>query len=654
MPNIDNSLSAHPEFERLADLLQELGIDVVRAEPGPRTGFPLVLPVSGGDQIVLELASPPLLSQFDPDTWGAAVIDATGLCVASWGLAKLSQVLHGSGTVFDTELGQYVRSAFNGVTSTVYLDGFRFSLARVESAGVAKVLVLAMDARDEQRARLQAHMSQRSAETMRRLGKALTMNQTLQPMCTAAVYEIMASVELSAVLLWVQRAEGPKLELVASVGANRAGMAALAAIDPTDGCTCIAELAAGKRTELAERDVFQNLMTSELEAKFCYLKPGGLLVLPLIINDKLIGVLELIGRAGDTTLFDQRDLFVTIAEHLALALNSALLFEGVERLATYDPLTGIANHRAMQDFLQRRLAEAERHGEELGVIMIDVDHFRSFNEEEGHDAGDAVLKMVVGVLADSIRPYDLAARYGGEEFTVIMPTLGLDGTMRVAERIREKIERLEYVTASGRTRHVSASLGCAVFPGTARDSASLLRAADQALFQAKRNGRNRVEVYQGEFTPDSSEGEDTLGPAIAEVLSVEELSEGEEVLGYATPILYHLARELRLSLAQQRLLQGLLQLAGPYAESEVGDKSFAKKIEAIPAFRAVVPSLKALGERFDGTGPQGLAGARIPLLARVASVILSLKADGGQGISSDPARFDPEIVAVATDLDEAA
>ena len=112
------------------------------------------------------------------------------------------------------------------------------------------------------------------------------------------------------------------------------------------------------------------------------------------------------------------------------------MFESVEKLAAFDPLTGIGNHRTLQEFLHRRILEAERSEGTIGAIMLDVDHFRRFNEEEGHDAGDSVLKMVADVLRACVRPYDLAARYGGEEFTVIMPGVDKETTESVAERIR--------------------------------------------------------------------------------------------------------------------------------------------------------------------------------------------------------------------------
>ncbi|HAY15062.1 MAG TPA: hypothetical protein DCY02_11410 [Armatimonadetes bacterium] len=222
----------------------------------------------------------------------------------------------------------------------------------------------------------------------------------------------------------------------------------------------------------------------------CYLPPGGLVVHPLIVGDNLLGVIEYVGRADDTAFADTVDLYQTISEHLALALHSAHLFEASERLARHDPLTGIANHRAMQDFLAK-LTE-NRNKSSVGVLMIDVDHFRKFNEEEGHDAGDEVLRLVARTLRDQVRSHDLAARYGGEEFTVILPDLDQKRTEETAERLREAISKLQYVNAAGQTRQVTASFGVANYPENGNTPSLVLKAADVALYEAKRNGRNCV------------------------------------------------------------------------------------------------------------------------------------------------------------------
>jgi diguanylate cyclase (GGDEF)-like protein len=130
----------------------------------------------------------------------------------------------------------------------------------------------------------------------------------------------------------------------------------------------------------------------------------------------------------------------------------------------------------------------------VGVIMLDVDHFKRFNDEHGHSAGDALLKELAALLRQRVRASDIACRYGGEEFTVILPEAGLEDTRRRAEALRQAAAALQVSLGPGRTAAVTISQGVAAFPANGADPSLLLREADAALYRAKRNGRNRVEV----------------------------------------------------------------------------------------------------------------------------------------------------------------
>lgn len=277
------------------------------------------------------------------------------------------------------------------------------------------------------------------------------------------------------------------MTLLASIGTNRAltDIHVLA-----EGCHCIAALAAQKQQSMLLRDVKESPLTAAIEAKVCTSDPGAAIVIPLMSAKRLIGVLELVARRGDASFLANEEILTTIAEHLTLAIHNAVLFENAERLAAHDPLTGIANHRRMQEFLAGKINEARRNGEKVAAVMVDVDHFRRFNEDEGHDAGDQVLKQVAKALDSCKRNYDLAARYGGEEFTLVLSNADKTVAHDVAERARKAIEALSYGEKT-----ITASFGCAVFPDSAVDAASLLKAADQALYEAKRQGRNRTVVF---------------------------------------------------------------------------------------------------------------------------------------------------------------
>ncbi len=628
-------------------MLGELGIRTIDDRSDEWTGFPVVLPLPDGQSLCLDLPQPAILANLDPESVGFAVLDHLGYTRKAWGIARHLPYFDKRHSALESDLASLIEGAFREIPGALYLEGYRFYASGISLGSSFDVVILVTDAQDERRARDRASRSERSANALKKIGKALTMNQTLQPLCVAAVHEIASTLELAAVLLWARASDDESLELLASVGANRQGTSLIQRLDPERGVTCVAELAASTRQPFFARSVYENLMTVELEAKLCYLKPGSVEVLPLTVGDKLIGILELVGRDADPAFAEHRELMKTVAEHLSLALYSAVLFENAERLATYDPLTGIANHRAMQDFLHRRFSEAERKRENLGVIMLDVDHFRSFNEEEGHDAGDEVLRKVVEVLRSTVRPYDLPARYGGEEFTVILPGVGAEETLAIAERIRGKIERLEYLTRSGRRRHITASLGCAVFPETSGEPNGLLKAADVALFQAKRAGRNRAVMFEGRYKEDRQPTGLDFGRLTGH-LSPTERDAGWNLADRSAPYLEHLSRELALSRAQEQMLQALLLLTPMVRNGRIGD------LEDEPEFRLLEPSLAAIEERFDGKGPEGLAGPMIPLLARILAVVLAIVEERGTPLFEDAPRFDPDLLHLIGSMDEAA
>jgi diguanylate cyclase (GGDEF)-like protein len=172
--------------------------------------------------------------------------------------------------------------------------------------------------------------------------------------------------------------------------------------------------------------------------------------------------------------------------HSALALRNARLLGENERLATRDSLTGLANRRLFDESLQREVARAQRLDTPLSLLVLDVDHFKQVNDTYGHQTGDAVLREVSDALVANTKNYDVAARYGGDEFVVLLPGCSRDDAMRVAERVRNGIARAVDEAP------VTISAGVATVPDNASDAERLLAAADAALYEAKRTGRDRV------------------------------------------------------------------------------------------------------------------------------------------------------------------
>jgi two-component system, cell cycle response regulator len=180
-----------------------------------------------------------------------------------------------------------------------------------------------------------------------------------------------------------------------------------------------------------------------------------------------------------------------------LELQEAL-FAAVEALrhqATRDALTGLLNRGLVLDGLARELHRAEREQKPLSVVIADLDHFKRINDTHGHPAGDAVLRHAADRMRSALRGYDLVGRYGGEEFLVVLPGCDPERARQVAERLREAMAAEPMPTGNAEV-HVTVSLGIACATGEGVDSVALIQAADDALYRAKANGRNRAEMAE--------------------------------------------------------------------------------------------------------------------------------------------------------------
>jgi diguanylate cyclase (GGDEF)-like protein len=225
---------------------------------------------------------------------------------------------------------------------------------------------------------------------------------------------------------------------------------------------------------------------------------GGRLCMPLVTQGEVIGLLYLEGISSDAaTRQAQQRLVTRVAEQVALALSNVQLRETLRRQSIIDPLTGLFNRRFMDETLRRELIRADRKAASLSLIVLDLDHFKHLNDTFGHDAGDAVLKATAQVIRQCVRESDLACRFGGEEMVVILPECDGGTARERAEKIRRAIASLDVQHAGRTLGTVTASLGVAVSTEQGTDAETLLRAADQALYQAKHGGRNRVAMATG-------------------------------------------------------------------------------------------------------------------------------------------------------------
>jgi diguanylate cyclase (GGDEF)-like protein len=234
---------------------------------------------------------------------------------------------------------------------------------------------------------------------------------------------------------------------------------------------------------------------------------GTLACIPLISGES-VGAVHLYWARPGALPLSARPNIARITEHAALAIGNRRLLAALHGQANTDPRTGLANSRAFDLALEGALA-ARSIDQTLSVLMIDVDHFKQFNDRHGHPAGDEALRAFGGVLRSCMREGDLAARYGGEEFVVLMRGVDESVASVVAERIRARTESTIISLAPGMTDRITVSIGIANAPDQGLDRVSLLRAADEALYQAKAAGRNRIGRLVGPvpqvFTPAGGE-----------------------------------------------------------------------------------------------------------------------------------------------------
>ena len=219
---------------------------------------------------------------------------------------------------------------------------------------------------------------------------------------------------------------------------------------------------------------------------------GTLACIPLSSGES-VGAVHLYWATPNALPLVLRAPVARITEHAALAIGNRRLLAALEGQANTDPRTGLANSRAFDLAVEQTLAARAGH-ESASVLMVDIDHFKAFNDRHGHPAGDEALRSFAGVLRSCMRDGDVAARYGGEEFSVLLPGVDAAAARTIAERIRARTESTIISLAPGLTDRITVSIGVASAPEQGLERVALLRLADEALYRAKEAGRNRVET----------------------------------------------------------------------------------------------------------------------------------------------------------------
>jgi diguanylate cyclase (GGDEF)-like protein/PAS domain S-box-containing protein len=224
--------------------------------------------------------------------------------------------------------------------------------------------------------------------------------------------------------------------------------------------------------------------------------PGSYLCVPMMAQGEVMGIFHL--RKPETEPGEQiKDIgqfATTVAEAMAMALANLKLRETLRNQAIRDGLTGLFNRRYMEETLERELSRGKRQGNPMGVIMMDLDHFKEYNDTYGHNAGDELLCALGQLIQEGVRREDIACRFGGEEFLLIMPGASLEVSLGRANDLCQAVKQLHKSSAA--LKPITISAGVAIFPEHGASGKDVIRAADAALYRAKEEGRDRVVVAQ--------------------------------------------------------------------------------------------------------------------------------------------------------------
>ena len=395
-----------------------------------------------------------------------------------------------------------------------------------------------------------------------------------------------------------------------------------------------------------------NELVDELPLNHIAIK--NLLAIPLTSTDNRMSALLIMANKDGGFTQDDED---TIFNFAFQAFQALIIHEEIARLAVTDGLTGMNNHRALQERLSDEMDRAGRYFKKLALIMLDIDHFKSFNDIYGHQTGDRVLKDIAKIINNSIRNVDFPARYGGEEFIVILPETGHEDAAAIAERIRLKMFEHPFTAETGEDVKLTISAGIACYPSDATEKKDLIKKADQALYFAKNHGRNRVCTYLetviGTIKEIPVELDNILkDPSLKgiEVVAKEIDARSNYTKGHSLEVAAYavmLGKQIRLDQMQVESLRiasilhdignmgipdHILNKPGSLTPEEKsiiqGHPGLAEMVlKKYPHIEDILPAILYHHERFDGKGyPLGLKEEEIPLLARILSVVEAYEA----------------------------
>ncbi len=388
------------------------------------------------------------------------------------------------------------------------------------------------------------------------------------------------------------------------------------------------------------------LATLSIEEKASLSASGSTLLLPIKGHEDLIGIISASHLPGrDVISPEDMEIAIKATAEAGIVIENAQLYSQAKKKANIDELTGLFNHRHFHERLLEEVSRSSRYGDVFSLLMIDLDCFKSYNDIHGHLLGDRILKRAGEIFRNNIRVIDVPARYGGDEFAAILPKSSIDNALRIANRLRNAIES-EF---NNEGIPITCSIGVAVWPTDGLMKDVLIHAADSALYQAKKIGRNTVYTASKLATlkvSDKLVGQesnnlvlDTIYALAATVDAKDHYTYGHsnKVSRYACEI----ATELGYSEERMQIIK-VAALLHDIGKIGVSDDILGKKdplndsdwlpihshpemgvsiLRHVDSIKECLPGVLCHHERYDGTGyPQGLKGENIPLDARILAV----------------------------------
>jgi diguanylate cyclase (GGDEF)-like protein len=441
--------------DTLADILEGRGYAVLAAKDGTE-GLAMI------EQNEVALA---LIDLGLPDIPGMKILER----IKSDCPSTEAIILTGNATL-DSAIEATNRGAFSYLVKPYKIDQLLLQIKRANEKREA----------EEKIVRHASELERINAELMALFEMSLTISRTIEvDKLLSEVLQALVKVDIfpferTAAAFLV---EDDHLRLASYVGLSLAQVESCRNI-PIGECIC------GRAITAGEIVISRNFATDEGHS-VCYadMGPHSNIALPLKILGEVIGVITMKTRPDVEVNEETVRLLSTLGNQISIAVNNAKLYDEARNFSLRDHLTGLANRRFLNMQLEKSVEAARRYREKLSVIMLDIDHFKLFNDQYGHLQGDRLLVKLAGILLEEMRSSDYVFRYGGEEFLVLLPQTDLATACDAAERLRKSVESVSGVTIS---------LGVSTYRETMQDDEELIRAADTALYQAKQRGRNRV------------------------------------------------------------------------------------------------------------------------------------------------------------------